>query len=226
MPTDKNIAEVFTRPNTEARIHDLDQFTIWTDTPNRPGFRARLNFSERNGAPRISVWPNIEGVQGMWIGFDATTFTRFLDRLEEIAKGENGVSDKIENLGLNPATAGQRKGLPKPEDLIVRNTLHFGKSQSGMCWLAIEQAGVENIRFLLQCSMWHHFFKADGSKYTPEEGSSIHTLALIKTLRQAFTHWVGRARMPTERNPDQVPAGKSAGPAPSSISTFDDDVAF
>ena len=131
MSADKNIAEIFTRPNAEARIHDLDQFTLWTDTPNRPGYRSRMNFSERNGMPRISVFTNIDGVQPMWIGLDPVSFNRFLDRFEEIAKGPNGVSDKIENKGVNPALAGQRKGMPKEEDLVVRNILKFGKSSRG-----------------------------------------------------------------------------------------------
>ena len=184
-----------------------------------------MNFSERNGMPRVSVFTNIDGVQPMWVGFDPVTFNRFLARFEEIAKGPNGVSDKIENKGVSPALAGQRKGMPKEEDLVVRNILKFGKSQSGLCWIGIEQTGVENIRFILQQSMWHVFYKADGSPFTPEEGSSIHTLALIKTMREVFPRWTSRARMPAERNPDQVSASK-AGAAPSSISTFDDDVTF
>jgi len=221
-----NPAEVFSRPNAEARIHDLEHFTLWADTPDRPGYRSRMAFGERNGAPRITVFPNTEAnAPVLWAGFDPIIFYRLLNQFEAIVKGENGQTGHIENMGAGPNA--ERGKPPKESDLIVRNILHFGKSQDGIVWMAIEQQGAKNIRFLFTTSMWHHFLKADGSAFTPTEASVNTALSFIQSLRIAFGPYIARIRPLSDKAQARADSAVGAtGDSPASISTFSEDVHF
>lgn len=220
---DSNVAEVFSRPNTSARIHDFENFTLWADTPDRPGYRARLAFGERNGSPRISVFTNIEGAPVVWIGFDPLTFNVFLKKFEAIVNGENGGADKIDNMGAPPGA--ERGKAVKEHDLVVRNVLHFGKSQEGVCWVAVEQTGVKNIRFMILPTMWHHFYGTDGQPMTPKTASVAFAQSLIECLRSAMAKFTSRIRPMSEK----AAARAAEGGAPigsGSVTTFGDDVTF
>lgn len=225
MAHDDNNAEIFSRPNTDARIYDFEQFTLWADTPGRQGFRSRMTFGERNGAARITVFPNTEPrTDIVWIGMAPLVFMEFLDRFEAIVRGEAGKSSKLANMGAGPnAPKGK---APRDEDLVVRNTLHFGKSQEGVCWLAVEQQGVPNIRFTILPSSWHTFFREDGTAITPKEASAAQALALVKTLRGIYMPFFGRLRPYQERQAggrakEAAPAGDTAP-----MTTFGEDVTF
>ena len=222
----QNPAEVFSRPNAEARIHDLEHFLLWAETPDRPGFRSRMVFGERNGAPRVTVFPNTEAnAPVLWAGYDPQSFFRMLSQFEAIIKGENGQTGHVENMGAGPSA--ERGKMPKESDLIVRNVLHFGKSQEGIVWIALEQQGTKNIRFLFTTSMWHHFLKADGSPFTPSEASVNTALSFIETMRIAFSPYIARIRPLSEKGQARADAAAGAsGDAPSSISTFSEDVRF
>lgn len=218
-------SEVFSRPNDSAKIHDLEQFTLWANTPNRPGFRARMTFGERNGAPRISVFPNTEeGAKVLFVGMHPMIWAEFLRRFEVVAKSSGGAKDKIENLDRDP-TVERTNGNMDAVKKIVRNTLWFGKDQDGVCWIAIEQTGCPNIRFKILSSVWHNFFKEDGTRLTPEECSAAQTMALIETLRVAMMPYIARIRKPFEKQ-----AKKAARPAGDPVSLtsmgIDEDIAY
>ena len=220
-----NTGELFARPNDAARIFDFEQFTLWADTPGRQGYRSRMTFGERNGAARITVFPNTEqNAPILWVGMAPTIFVEFLDRFEAIVRGEPGKSDKIANMGVGPnAPKGK---APKDEDFIVRNILHFGKSQEGVCWLALEQQPTPNIRFTIMPSAWHTFFRANGEAITPKDASVGQAIALIKILRGIYMPFFGRFRPPTERQAGN--RTKEAAPASdgASMTTFGEDVTF
>lgn len=214
-------SEVFSRPNDEARIFDFEQFTLWANTPERPGRRARMVFGERNGAPRISVYPNTEeGPKALSVGMSPVIWYDFLARFSSIAKGEPGKSIKIENMGRGKSEDGQEAKAPP----VLKNTLWFGKDEKGVCWLAIEQKDAVRIRFPILASYWHNFYKQDGTKLTPEECSVSQTLALIEALKAATSNFVGRLRRPL---PARNKQGAQAEPKPVPSSTpvtqvFDD----
>lgn len=215
-----NPAEKFSRPNDSAKIHDLEQFTLWADTPDRPGFRARLSFGERNGAPRITVFTNYEERPNiLFAGMTPVAFWMFLDSFEELVKQPGKARLFIENTDYAP-NANKKSDNP---EMVVRNKLMYGKSEEGVCWLAMEQQGVKTIYFKLLPSIWHHFCKADGTRITPAEASVAHTLAFIKTLRSAYTGWIGRIKPPFDKtkSPNKGGAGGSTGMT--SISTFNND---
>ena len=222
-----NLAEVFARPNTDAKIHDLEQFTLWTETPDKPGFRSRMTFGERNGAPRITVFTNQEPIKVVYVGMTPMVFEIFLEQLEKIARGEPGKTLHIVNKDRAP---GSDPKSDNPE-MIVRNKLWYGKYNDGIVWLAIEQNNVKTTRFQLLPSPWHSFVKEGGVPLTAAEGSQLYTLALINAMRRAYTNWYGRIR-PAYEKPDAKQKGKpnvateTAEPSMTSISTFDNDIQF
>lgn len=222
-----NPAEVFARPNADAKIHDLEQFTLWTETPDKPGFRSRMTFGERNGAPRITVFTNQEPIKVVYVGMTPMVFEIFLEQLEKIARGEPGKALHIVNKDRAP---GSDPKSDNPE-MIVRNKLWYGKDNDGIVWLAVEQNNVKNTRFQLLPSPWHSFVKEGGVPLTAAEGSQLYTLALINAMRRAYTNWYGRIR-PAYEKPDAKQKGKAnfstetTEPSMTSISTFDNDIQF
>lgn len=194
MSTADNPGEIFSRPQTEARIYDLEQFGLWTDTPGRQGWRARMVFGERNGAPRISVFTGLEaGPKVLYVGIAPEDFWMFLTLFEEIARGENGQTNYVDNMDFPP---GQRpeKGQDMPADkMVVRNRLVFGKNQEGICWLGVEQENVPNIRFPIRIGNWHRFYR-HGQRLTPGEASVMRTISMIAGLKLAYQNYIGRLR--------------------------------
>lgn len=223
MSYESNEAEVFSRPNKTAVIHDFEQFTLWTDTPDRPSYRARMTFGERNGAARISVFPNFEsGPKVLYVGMSPTIFLEFLARFKAVIDGPAGGRDKIDNLDRDP-TAERTEDIDKVRK-VVRNTLFFGKSDSGICWISIDQPNVPRVVFKITSSVWHHFYKPDGSVVTPEEGSAAQATALVEALRIAMSPYIARIRAPFEKQPGKQDfAGKKGGSSPTTLSTFPDD---
>lgn len=202
-----NEAEVFSRPNSDARIHDFEQFTLWTDTPGRPNFRSRMAFGERNGAFRLTVFTNFEeGAKIVFVGMAPEVFYEFIERFRAIARGPNDKKDHIANLGkTDPA-------LPlNPANVSVRNTLWFGKDAEGICWIGIEQPGVKNIRFTILCNEWHYFYHEDGRQMTPQEASVGRTVSILGALRDAMSKFIGRIRPAYDKDAAKKKAGKTAG---------------
>lgn len=226
MSDNDNAAEVFSRPNVSARIHDFEQFTLWTNTPDRPGFRSRMAFGERNGAARISVFPNYEsGPKVLFVGMHPMIFMEFLARWTKIAKGPNGKTDKIVNMDREPNA--ERTADADKVNKIVRNTLWIGKDDEGVCWIAIEQPNIKNIRFKILSSVWHHFYKEDGSQVTPAEGSAAQTVALIESLRMAMAPYIARLRPAFDKNAAK-PKAAGGGDDPKKLTTFavDEDINY
>lgn len=225
-----NPAEIFGRPNTEAKIHEFTQYALWAESPGNPGKRARLLFGERNGAPRITVMTGAEqGPKALIAAMSPEIFEFFLSDFERVANTEGKAKGEIENLQRDPSFEGRAANfddVPK----IPKNSLHYGKNDEGVCWLAIDQKDAQRIIFKILPSAWHVFHKPDGSSFSKEEMSSIFTLSLIKSVRRSIARFTARINAPWER-----PAGQQSGyqnktrptdMSPPASTTADDSISF
>lgn len=216
--------EVFARPNNEAKIYDLQQFTLFAPPVSGSTRRPMMKFGERNGAPRISVIPNA-GTDPKIIsaGFFPDIFEAFLTEFEKIAKeGKPGVSAAIDNLQKDPTFEGKAVNfddVPK----VVKNTLYFGKDEEGVCWMALGQKGAEKIAFRLLPSSWHVFRFSDGREMTKAAASELATTSFIVTLRRSLSKFTGRLAVPYVPDGSKVSSDygkKSAGDGDGSMSFF------
>lgn len=187
-------SEVFQRPNADARIFDLGQFTFWDEIKDRPGVRTNVTFGERNGAPRISFFPRSEtGPKVIGIGMDPVTFYRFLGELTEVANGPKGVRKHIDNYMKKDEV--ERMPTTK-EELVVRNRLFYGKDEEGICWIGASQ-GETNVRIRMLPSLWHEFHDASGKQIEKTEASRLQTVYMVSCLEKAFSNFISRLRAPT-----------------------------
>ncbi len=229
MATDHN--EFFARPQAEARIYDLEQFTLWTNTPNRQGFRARLAFGERNGAPRLSIFTNWEENQGpkvIYAGFDPTVFEMFLQDLESVADAPNGAMIPQDLMDRAPGADRSQPRSSAPTDLVVRCKWYVGKNAEGVIWIGAEQAG-SKIAFELLPSNWHHFYKLDGSPLPKPEASVRYAKGLVNLLRRVYGQFAARVRPYVEPKKNGGFSKETIAPAAgsaTSFSTFDDTISF
>lgn len=222
-----NQSEVFSRPNSDAKIHDLEQYTLYTDTPGRKNYRARLVIGERNGAPRITVWTNLEeGPSIIAMGLHPAVFEEFLNQFKEIALKDGVCSRKIENLIPDPTVKLEKGESRENVQKVVKNSLWFGKDDNGVCWIGVEQKDVPKLAFRILPSAWHNFYHSDGRQVTATEMSSRYTLSLIESVRRAMDRWTARLRPAWE--PDPSKSKKKATEAMNSaVSTnLDDDFKF
>lgn len=195
MSSDKNANELFQRPNKEAKFYDFGQFTYWDEIPSRPGYRACASFGERNGAPRLTFFPKLEkGPKAIAIAMDPVTFYRFLNDFEEVVKGENGKKRHIDNFGKSPDLPENKMPTTRAE-MVVRNRLFFGKDENGVCWIGCSQADTTT-RVRILPSLWHQFYKEDGTPITEAEASRPQTLQMIDCLRRVYSRWIGRVKEP------------------------------
>lgn len=207
--SDPNIAEVFSRPQQEAKIHDLEQYTLWTDTPNRPGFRSRMAFGERNGAPRITVFTNAEEGPGVLVaGFAPVVFESFLNDFREMVLAEGPQKREIVNLQPDPTVQIDKKMNRDNVNKVPKNSLVYGKTDDGVVWIGIQQKDAINVAFKILPSIWHVFKRADGSQVTPDEMSKRSTLALIESLRRALDRWTSRIKPAWQPDPSKRKGAK------------------
>ena len=143
--SEENNPEVFSRPNASAKIHDLEQYTLWTDTPGRPNYRARMTFGERNGAPRITVFTNLEdGPAVIVAGFEPRIFEQFLNEFEEGLRADKPFTIKIENMAADP-NARPEKGTPRDAiPKVLKNTLVFGRNSDGIAFIGVGSLGISS----------------------------------------------------------------------------------
>lgn len=197
--------EVFARPNSEAKIYDFQQYTLYTTPVEGSQKRPMMKFGERNGAPRITVITNSgKDPKAISAGFSPDVFEIFLSEFESIAKeGAPGLSAALDNFQKDPTFEGRVSNfddVPK----IVKNTLYFGKDAEGVCWLALGQKD-DKIVFRILPSSWHAFRFNDGREMTKAKASEIWAVALAVSLRRSLSRFTGRLAVPFV--PDQ---GKKA----------------
>lgn len=212
-------SELFQRPQKEAKIYDLGHFQFWDDIASRPNYRASVVFGERNGAPRVTFFPNTEsGPKIVPIGMDPITFLRFLDTFEEIVKGASGKRAFIDNYAPKDPNATSR--TTSRDDMELKNQLFYGKDENGICWVGAKY-GDQNVRIRLLPSLWHQFHEVESGEPVKEaDASRAQALQIIASLRRVLAPYMGRMRDPTAANSKQGraanDAAKSALSGPSS----------
>ncbi len=222
-----NDAEAFSRPNAEALIHDLEQYTLWTDTPGRPNYRARMTFGERNGAPRITVFTNLEdGPAVIVAGFEPRIFEQFLNEFEEGLRADKPFTIKIENMAADP-NARPEKGTPRDAiPKVLKNTLVFGRNSDGIAFIGLTQANVPNIAFRILPSTWHNFRYADGQEVDQGELSRRQAIALVGSVRRAMDRWTARLRTPWTPDPSKRKGANAVNSSPASTFDSSSDIGF
>lgn len=180
-------SELFSRPNNQARIHDFEQFTFWSNVPGRPNQRARISFGERNGAPRISVFTGDKGSRQIYAGFGPVEFEIFLDIFLKVAEGPSGSRSCVENLDRDP-TSTQETVIK-----VTRNRLFVGKNDEGVVWIGFEQGDQTKVAFKMLPNGWHNFI-VNGLPLEEAEMSVAYTKGLIAKLRSVTNFWAARIR--------------------------------
>lgn len=209
-----NPCEIFARTNKEARRHDFVQYQLYADTPNKPGFRSRLIFGERNGAPQISVMTNMDkGPKMVSAGFAPAIWETFVQAFAEIIQGQNGISNKITNLIGDPSVVLDEKAIRDNMPKVPKNTLHFGKNQEGICWLGFEwliDGEVARIVFKFTSPAWHVFYGGDGLQQPEAEFSKRYARGFMMSLNRALDRFTCRINEPWI--PDPTKSKKKPAP--------------
>lgn len=178
-------------------ILDLKQFVLFTPDPNKPGWRASMVASIRDGAPRITVWAqNGEKREGCSAGFDPTTFEQLLTLQEAFIRSNPapGTKQFVKNMRNGESDS---KKMPTAENLVEKNRLYWGIDNDGIYWLGMRQSGFPEIAFRLQPSMWHQFVLTEnGAPMTASEASRVAFMGWINSLRRAITPHIGKLKDP------------------------------
>lgn len=187
-----------------AEIQDLNRFTMFTNSPNGSNLRSIMTFGVRDNFPRITVFPNGENKEQkmpIFAGIDPVVFTALMSQMKAIFLGEKGKSGKMSTDRYNRDT--------KEKELM--SYVEYGKDENGICWMAVTNPNRPRIRFDLKMSDWHHFYHADGTQFTEEEGSVLYAVSKVNTLGPIMIQHSGGFRepfVPTARKADApVPAG-------------------
>lgn len=208
--------EVFSRPNDKAISYNLEQFALWGEgQQGKQGTSPRMIFGERNGAPRISVFTRRDDIKCIWMGFDPIVFEMFLAKLENVAKSKEPVADFIQNMEKSK----EGKGFS------VRNTLHFGKDESGIVYLEVEEKNIR-IPFKLTVGPWHKFHRvSDGQPMSDSEVSALRTIGMANVLRRVFGNWSSRLQQPN-KDGNRKKSSDDTGSKPATSSFSNDDFVY
>ncbi len=214
------MSEEFARPNTEAKIHDLEQFVLWAPSKveNR---RCQLRFGERNGAPRVTAFIPKEGKGSniVPIGMSAWVARDWIDDFERLILKGGECQAKIVN---NEKDQNAEQPFSKSFDDVIKkkkNTLLYGRLPDGTVYIAVEQGEFQQV-FRFVPSNWHVFIREDGHEVTGAELSTRFALAFIRSFRDAVVRWTARLSAPFE--PQQPKATTQTADAFSGVgSTFD-----
>lgn len=206
--------EFFSRDNNEAITYNLAQFNLFEEGQGS-GKRAQIVFAERNGAPRITCFTGVNEPKAISFGFDPITFEMVLMKLEQVARSNGPVEDKVENMG---------KSKDGSSGMVVDSCLKFWKDEAGVVWLGV-QKGSFTKNFKMTISYWHRLYRAaDGMPMNEAESSVLKTIALVNSLRRALSFWIGRLRPNKFKKTGGKPtAAESVSPGqPTSSFTTDD----
>lgn len=200
------------RPVVE--IRDLQKFAMYTDSPNGDNARSALIFGVRDGNPRISVFPGGESYEErypIFAGFDVATWGVLLDFIEEIYRGENGLSGKLET-----------KRTERDSDVkVTLSFVEYGKDEKGVCWIAMTHPERPRIRFNFTLSDWHVFYHSDGTQLTEGEVSQRLAISSITSLRNIMYRYTGELRELAA--PNKNSRNKQSTPTPEGAEDFTGD---
>jgi hypothetical protein len=214
-----------TRP--QAEFLTLHNFTLFASTPDPSGRKAILEWSSREGCPRITIWTNIKEDAknksgNIYAGMNPETFYIFLSVLKKVAMGNPGDKYTIANM-----SSFRKEDGSVGEKTHVSDT-HIGKDSDGIVWISVTAEGRPKLKFEIQISDFHILSKSDGSGFTKAETSQLQAIALHDCLDRAYAPIIAKLREKQAKGaykPDTVYSNKVKA-APSSDNFLDEDILF
>lgn len=157
--------------------YDVSRFTLWADSPNEDGKRARFVMSYRDGNPRFVVYTGVTGKEGV-INFpmDNPTLVGLMHMLKEIANGSGDRQVILESL-----TPVYENDKPTKEKKVL-STFHMGKTKEGIVYFCIIAENKPKIVFPLTCSPFHVFRNASKQVMSGDEVSKSMALGIAYTV--------------------------------------------
>lgn len=206
----------------------LDKYNMYATSTNLD-FRQtpRLVWSEWRGNPRITVYTNNPKDTLNYGMINAPmnpeTFFAFLNELEDMANGPNGVKG---NLACYTRFKNPEGGYG--EKTLLSNLL-FGKDDEGMIWLSVISGTRPKIKFEFTISDFHEFTFSDGRPVDKASSSKRQLLGLLKPIRDVYsviTTGFKEPKGPTYTPPAETKIENTITPAVQTDEKFIDDIPF
>ena len=208
----------------QAKSKFIDMMAYSMFAPNgKQSARARFSWGILGDTVRMTVFTNVpedttnRGMINATLGH--VEFTIFIAKFNAIASGPNGASDKIES--LIPVRGDDNKIT----DQRIMGTLHFGKSDDGMVWIAIKDEGRPDIRFIFEPNRYTHFF-TNGQLCSPQENSILYAKGRMSSLKTTVDAIVAQQIQNKEPRQQGGQAPAQAGATPKTPGGYDEEISF
>jgi hypothetical protein len=158
------------------KFSDITGFVLWSDSTIE-NKRARLVISYRDHNPRITVYTGVSGKDGViaW-PCDLPHFVAILNILKDVANGPNGDKKVIDSL-----TTRYENDKPTNEKTLV-SKLVIGKSNEGICYLALIDENKPKIAFEIKPSQYHIFRDNNGETIPNSVVSKLMAIGIADAL--------------------------------------------
>jgi hypothetical protein len=159
--------------------------------------RASLNWSVRDGYPRITVFTRTESDNGgkgvLTAPFDLGTILMLFDDLLRMAAKEGVQKAKVDTKHWPRDGEGKING-----DLQATSEVWYGKDEDGMLWISVHALGPGSeqrpkIKFVWELDKYHEFTK-EGRACTRAEMSVARYKTHYRVLTQAFIDMCAKFR--------------------------------
>lgn len=166
----------------QQKFFDVSNFVLWSDGPVE-GKRAKFIISFRDGNPRFTVYTGVNGKEGIitW-PCDTVNFVATLNKLKDIANGENGnkiIVDSLTSVYVDNKITNDKRILSK---------LVIGKSNEGICYITIIEENKPKIIFEFKSSPYHIFRGKDGEKMPDVHISKSMAIGVADMLLNLVTN--------------------------------------
>lgn len=192
------------------QIRDLAKIMMFTDTPGAPGKRSKLTWSERDGAPRITIFTNDPKDQTnkgvIYAPMNPETFYIFVSLFEQAIKGAPDSKYKIDCL----TSARDSAGNLKQDEKALLSEIWFGKDATGVMWISCVSGSRPKIKFPFKISDYHRIY-VNGTALEEAEASCLQATATINILKNAFYQYASVLRTPLPSNGDKPNNSYSGG---------------
>lgn len=161
--------------------------------------RAQLQFSAREGYPRITVFTGAPGRDGVISGpLDMETIMTIAARIRVIA---NGPRDQKETFILKNLVYENDK--PTKERKVV-SQLFIGKDEKGLTWIGLISDSHPKLKFTFQFSDFIELRKSDGQPPSEEEMSTHVAMAFAQLIETVYPQYMMAYSMEIHGQQDPV----------------------
>lgn len=166
------------------KIFNFRRLCLFAPGPNEKK-RAQLQFSAREGYPRITVFTGAPGKDGVISGpLDMETVLTVAQRIRAIAKGPK---DQKETFVLKNLVYENDK--PTKERKVV-SQLFIGKDEKGLTWLGLISDAHPKLKFTFQFSDFIELRKSDGQPPSEEEMSTYVALSFAHMIETVYPQYL------------------------------------